>query len=155
MALGTQVFQMTFRGVKYGLRNRQNEATTGSSGQWRSDKNGTFRVGNCLELSSFCTFPGSGEHARKPAPLGETGKMRGGTKHSVSCRLQGGVWDSPSGAAPSVLAAPRLPAHRSVGGSGRGSPPGFHAHDTGTEAAPSPHAMKSNPILHPQQKSPP
>ena len=48
---------------------------------------------------------------------------------------------SPSRAAPSVLAAPRLPAHRCVGGSGRGSPPGFHAHDTGTEAAPSPHAV--------------
>ena len=61
----------------------------------------------------------------------------------------------PPGPPPLPLLTQRFPRRGVCGARGRGSPLGFHAHDTGTEAAPSPHAIKSNPILHPRQKSPP
>ena len=63
---------------------------------------------------------------------------------------------SPSGAAPLVPSCAGDTRQRlALAARGRGLPLASHAHDTGTEAAPSPHAMKSNPILHPRQKSPP
>ena len=101
-----------------------------------------FSRGKLSGIVLVLRLPGSGEHARKPAPLGETGKMRGGTKHSVSCRLQGDQWDSPFGAAPLVPScAGDTRQGLALAARGRGSPPGFHAHDTGTRANASPHAV--------------
>ena len=63
MALGAQGFSKDIQGGEMTVAKSKKGATTGSSGQWQRYKNGTFRVGNCLELSGS-GLSGAGKSAR-------------------------------------------------------------------------------------------